>query len=57
MKNDENHILNEVYHKLIVVSFDIDERVDHPTLKEGVVEILEMIENEKILRSIPKDDV
>ena len=47
MKDDENHILNEVYHKLIVVSFDIDERVDHSTLKESVVEILELIEDER----------
>lgn len=43
-KSHNKDILNEVYHKLIVVSFDIDENVEHTTLKESLNEILQLIE-------------
>ena len=43
----KEELIKEVYYKLIVISFDIDECVNHETLKENVVEVLELIEENK----------
>jgi hypothetical protein len=46
-KNMKKELLDEIYHKLIVISFDIDERVEHEILKKNIVEVLEIIEGHR----------